>query len=99
MNIITKSCVLCSVCTQQSQIDLLQFVQVFKSVWFVCGENVNVWRYMMELHGHQNCIIVGSSTHNERIDRLWRDVHRSALVVFAELFRELEDKGNIDTLN
>ena len=99
MNIITKPCVLCSVCTKQSQIDLFQFVRVFKPAWFVCGENVNVWCYMMELHGHQNCIIVGSSTHNERIERLWRDVHRSALVVFADLFRKLDDKGNMDTLN
>ena len=63
------------------------------------GENVNVWRYMMEVHGHQNCVIVGSSTHNERIERLWRDVHRSVLVVFGDLFRELEDEGNLDTLN
>ena len=55
------------------------------------GENVDVWRYMMEQHnGESLCVIVGSSTHNERIERLWRDVHRCVLKPFAELFRRLE---------
>ena len=63
------------------------------------GENIDVWCYMMEAHGHQHCINTGSSTHNKRIERLWRDVHRSVLVVFGDLFRELEDEGHLDALN
>ena len=44
------------------------------------------------------CIIVGSSAHNERIERLWRDVHCSVVVVYGNLFREMEDDGILDHL-
>ena len=34
-------------------------------------ENVNVWDYMIDYHsGNESCIIIGSSVHNERIERL-----------------------------
>ena len=38
------------------------------------------------------CIIVGSSAHNERIERLctWRDVHRSVIIVYGNVFCEME---------
>ena len=39
------------------------------------GENVAVWRFMIEQHGTVSSVITGSSTHNERIERLWRDVY------------------------
>ena len=29
------------------------------------GENINVWRYIMTAHGHHQCVIVGSFTHDE----------------------------------
>ena len=32
------------------------------------GKNIEVWSTMMEEHGTDKCIIVGSSTHNERIE-------------------------------
>ena len=38
------------------------------------GENVDVWRSMVEQHSTMACVITGSSTHNQRIERLWRDV-------------------------
>ena len=38
------------------------------------GENVDIWRYMVEQHGSSTAVITGSSTHNERVERLWRDV-------------------------
>ena len=60
------------------------------------GENINVWRYMMTGHGHHQCVIVGSSTHNERMERLRRDVHRSVLVTFGNVFCELADEGHLD---
>ena len=54
---------------------------------------------MLDSHnGDPQCVVTGSSTHNERIERLWRDVHRS-LVHFADTFRELESAGVLDTLN
>lgn len=63
------------------------------------GENIDVWRYMLDSHnGDPQCILTGSSTHNERIERLWRDVHR-CLLHFADTFRELESTGLLDTLN
>ena len=35
------------------------------------GENIDVWRYMLSTHNNDpTCIITGSSTHNERIERL-----------------------------
>ena len=41
------------------------------------GENADVWRYMLHYHNMQSaCVITGSSTHNERIEMLWRDVFR-----------------------
>ena len=64
------------------------------------GENVQVWRYMMEQHGNDaSHVIVGSSTHNERIERLWRDVHCCVLKPFADKFQQLEQSGLLDTLN
>lgn len=55
------------------------------------GKNVDVWRYMLEQHGNDSShIIVGSSAHNERIERLWRDVHRCALKPFADKIRCLQ---------
>ena len=44
------------------------------------GENVEVWRYMVEQHASSNAVFTGASTHNERIERLWRDVHRLCIV-------------------
>ena len=51
------------------------------------GENVDAWDYMVALHGDdESTIITGSSVHNERIERLWRDVARSVVVPFKDIF-------------
>ena len=63
------------------------------------GENVDVWRYMVEQHSSSSAAITGSSTHNERIERLWRDVHRCVGVLVHDAFRELEEYGHLDCLN
>ena len=63
------------------------------------GENINVWHYMMTTHGHHQCVIVGSSTHNECIERLWKDVHCSVLVTFGNVLCELADESPLDVLN
>ena len=63
------------------------------------GENVQVWRYMIEQHRSTSAVITGSSTHNQRIERLWRDVHRCVTSLFHRLFHMLEDEGLLDCLN
>ena len=63
------------------------------------GENTQVWQFMLEQHHSQSAVLVGSSTHNQRIERLWRDVHRCVAVLFADLFRELEGDGKLNALN
>lgn len=63
------------------------------------GENVSVWRYTVEQHSSSRAVITGSSTHNERIERLWWDVNRCVGVLFADTFRRLEEEGHLDCLN
>ena len=63
------------------------------------GENVEVWRYMVEQHSSCSAVISGSSTNNERIEHLWPDVHRCVGVLFADTFRRMEEDGILDCLN
>ncbi len=51
------------------------------------GENIDVWRYMIQQHASENAVNVGSSTHNERIERLWRDVMRCLLYLLQQIQR------------
>jgi len=53
------------------------------------GENVDVWRYMIEQHSSYSVVITGSSTH-ERIERLWRDVYRCVSSFYHDTFKKLE---------
>ena len=54
---------------------------------------------MIAKHGNNECIIVGSSTHNKCIERLWREVHRSVIVLYSNLFRMMEEDEILDPLN
>ena len=63
------------------------------------GENIEVWQYMLEQHQSESAVLVGSSTHNERIERMWRDVYRCVGVLYADLFREMEVDGRLSCLN
>ena len=63
------------------------------------GENVDVWRFMVEQHSSPTAVITGSSTHNERIERLWRDVYRCIGVIFHNTFCDMEEEGILDLLN
>ena len=63
------------------------------------GENTEVWRYMIEQHSSNAAVITGASTHNQRIERMWRDVHRCVTVLFADTFRMLEAEGKLNSLN
>ena len=64
------------------------------------GENVRVWDFMEEARGFgRSSYIAGSSTHNTRIERLWRDVYIAVTSTFVGIFQSLEDVGHLDPLN
>ena len=63
------------------------------------GENVLVWRHMLERHDNTSSVITGRSTHNVRVERMWRDITRCASSTFIRLFSALEADGVLDPLN
>ena len=63
------------------------------------GENIRVWDFMLQHHSDTSCVLTGSSTHNERVERLWRDVNRCVTTPFRNTFQELEARGLLDPLN
>ena len=50
------------------------------------GENVRVWEYMLSSSNNPSSVITGSSVHNERIERMWRDITRCVSSSFITVF-------------
>ena len=63
------------------------------------GENVGISRYMLTnpLRGPgRGSMITGKCTHNQRIERLWRDLFVGCIATFYNLFYDLEQDNLLD---
>lgn len=60
-------------------------------------ENVDVARLMFSTQGcGRNSFIAGKSVHNQRIERLWRDVFTAVTCRFYNVLHQLEEDGQLD---
>ena len=63
------------------------------------GENILVAQHMIRNRGaDRNSMIVGSSVHNQRIERLWKDMHKCVTSLFYKLFYFMEQNDLLNHL-
>ena len=63
-------------------------------------ENVLLVNYMIKERGPgRGSMITGPSTHNQRIERWWRDVFDGVIGFYYELFSFMEENGILDRFN
>lgn len=64
------------------------------------GENADVAEFMIRSKGtDRNSHNIGRSVHNQRIERMWRDVYEHTLDLFYQIFTSLEDQGTLNPDN
>jgi len=64
------------------------------------GENVDVANFMLVHSGTgRGSMLTGASTHNQRVERFWRDLFTGCTQVFYNLFLSLEENNLLDLAN
>ena len=64
------------------------------------GENILVAQHMIENRGaDRNSVIVGALVHNQRIERLWRDMHKCVTGIFYKLFYFMEQHDLLNPMD
>ena len=57
-------------------------------------ENIEVAKLMLVQRGcGRGSVLVGASVHNQRIERLWRDLYTAVVQLYKRLFYHLENTG------